>query len=45
LLWLLLGLVVVRTGLTRWLTVALVAGCAVFAYGFWAIDTLRIVTP
>jgi hypothetical protein len=45
LLWLLLGLVVVRTGLTRWLTVALVAGCAVFAYGFWAIDTLQIATP
>ncbi len=45
LLWLLLGLVVARTGLTRWLTVALAAGCAVFAYGFWAIDTLQIVTP
>jgi hypothetical protein len=45
LLWLLLGLVVVRTGLTRWLTVALAVGCAVFAYGFWAIDTLQIVTP
>ena len=45
LLWLLLGLVVARTGLTRWLTVALAVGCAVFAYGFWAIDTLQIVTP
>jgi len=45
LLWLLLGLVVVRIGLTRCLTVALAAGCAVFAYGFWAIDTLQIATP
>ena len=45
LLWLMLGLVVARRGLGRGLAVALGAGVAVFAYGFWAIYGLDIVTP
>jgi hypothetical protein len=45
LLWLMLGLVVARRGLGVWLPLALAAGIAVFAYGFWAIYGLQIVTP
>jgi hypothetical protein len=42
LLWLMLGLVIVRTGLGRWLAIALAAGVAVFGYAFWAIYGLGI---